>query len=87
MPSPIAHSRRRPPGDVPAAEQNAAQLAVLHKALEDANNTYWATEVEGQRLAAAGWIAFARKETDAALKLLRAAADLEEKNEKHIVTP
>jgi len=74
-------------GDVAAAEQNAAQLAVLHKSLEDAKNTYWATEVEVQRLAAAGWIAFAQKNNDAAVKYMRAAADLEDKNEKHIVTP
>ena len=74
-------------GDVAAAEQNAAQLLVLHKALEDAKNNYWATEVEIQRLAIAGWIAFAQKNTDAALKFMRAAADLEDKNEKHIVTP
>jgi tetratricopeptide (TPR) repeat protein len=74
-------------GDVAAAEQSAAQLAVQHKALEDAKNTYWATEVEVQRLAAAGWIALARKDTDNALKLMRAAADIEDKNEKHIVTP
>ena len=74
-------------GDAAAAEQNAAQLAVLHKALEDAKNTYWATEVEIQRLAAAGWIALAQNKTEAALKFMRAAADLEDRNEKHIVTP
>jgi tetratricopeptide (TPR) repeat protein len=60
---------------------------VQHKALLAAKNTYWATEVEVQRLAAAGWIAFGDGKTDEALKLMRAAADLEDKNEKHIVTP
>jgi hypothetical protein len=34
--------------------KDAAQLETLHKALLDAKNTYWATEVEVQRLAAAG---------------------------------
>jgi tetratricopeptide (TPR) repeat protein len=74
-------------GDVAAAEQNAAELAVRHKRLVEMGNTYWATEVDVQQRAAAGWIAFAQKKTDDALKLMREAADLEDKSEKHIVTP
>ena len=74
-------------GDTAAAEKDAAELARLHKALQDAKNNYWATEVEVQRLAVAGWIALAQGKTDDALKFMRAAADLEDKNEKHIVTP
>jgi tetratricopeptide (TPR) repeat protein len=74
-------------GDIAAAEKDAEELARLHKALQDVKNNYWATEVEIQRLAAAGWIALAQGKTDDALKLMRAAADLEDKNEKHIVTP
>jgi len=74
-------------GNVAAAEKDAEQLAALHKSLQEAKNAYWATEVEIQRLALAGWIAFAQKKNDEALRLMRAAADLEDKNEKHIVTP
>jgi tetratricopeptide (TPR) repeat protein len=74
-------------GDIAAAEKDAEELARLHKALQDVKNNYWATEVEIQRLAVAGWIALAHGKTDDALKLMRAAADLEDKNEKHIVTP
>lgn len=74
-------------GDVAAAEADAAKLALLHKALQDARNNYWATEVEIQRLMVAGWIAQARGQGDEAVKLMRAAADLEDRNEKHIVTP
>lgn len=73
--------------DTTAAEQDAAELARLHKALQDMKNNYWATEVEIQRLAVAGWIALAQGKTDDAQKFMRAAADLEDKNEKHIVTP
>ena len=83
-----ARSARRAAATSPRREQEAEQLGELHKALEDAKNTYWATEVEIQRLAAAAWIALARRASrDEALKLMRAAADLEDKNEKHIVTP
>jgi len=74
-------------GDLAAARKDAAQLETLHKALLDAKNTYWATEVEVQRLAAAAWIALGEGKTDEAVNFMRAAADLEDKNEKHIVTP
>jgi len=74
-------------GDIAAAEKDAGELTRLHKALQDAKNNYWATEVEIQRLAVAGWIALAQGRTDDALKLMRASADLEDRNEKHIVTP
>jgi len=74
-------------GDVAAARKDAEQLESLQKALLAAKNTYWATEVEVQWLAATGWIALAEGKSDEALKFMRAAADLEDKNEKHIVTP
>jgi len=80
----IGSARR---GDAAAAEKDAEQLAAVQKKLEDAKNTYWATETEVQRLAVAGWIAQARGNAHEAEKLMRAAADLEDKNEKHIVTP
>jgi tetratricopeptide (TPR) repeat protein len=74
-------------GDAAAAENEASELARLQKGLEAARDTYWATEVEVQRLTVAGWIALVRGEADEAVKLMRAAADLEDRNEKSIVTP
>jgi hypothetical protein len=73
-------------GDTAAAEKDAEELARLHKALQDAKNNYWATEVEIQRLAVAGWIALAQGKPDDAQKLMHAAADLEDKK-KHPSRP
>jgi hypothetical protein len=74
-------------GDISAAEQEALKLDAHYKALTEAKQTYWATEVEVQRIAAAAWIAQAKGQPDEALRLMRAAADLEDRSEKHIVTP
>ena len=74
-------------GDVASAEKDALRLEAEHKALVEAKNNYWATEVEIQRIATAAWIAKAKGQSDDALRLMRAAADLEDRNEKHIVTP
>src|SRR5262249_47685547 len=47
----------------------------------------WASNVESLRLAAAAWIAYAEGTKDEALRLARAAAELDEKTGKHPVTP
>jgi tetratricopeptide (TPR) repeat protein len=74
-------------GNVAAAEQEAQRLEAQHKSLTEAKNNYWANEVEVQRVAAAAWIAKAKGQGDEGLRLMRAAADMEDKSEKHIVTP
>jgi tetratricopeptide (TPR) repeat protein len=74
-------------GDVAAARQGAAELETRHAALVAAKNTYWATEVAIQQREVAAWIAYAEKNPTLGLKLAREAADMEDRNEKHIVTP
>jgi tetratricopeptide (TPR) repeat protein len=74
-------------GDVQSAQKEAANLAAAYKKLDEAKNRYWGTEVEIQQLALAGWIAHKQGNAEEGAKLMRAAADLEDKNEKHIVTP
>jgi hypothetical protein len=74
-------------GDAEATRQAAAELATRQQALLAAGNAYWAREVEIQQRAALAWAAFAAKDTAAALAGMREAADLEDRNEKHIVTP
>src|ERR1700748_1572422 len=44
----------------------------------------WAEQVEIQILAVSAWIAQFKGQTDESLKLMRAAADLEDNSEKHI---
>jgi tetratricopeptide (TPR) repeat protein len=74
-------------GDTASAEADAAELAARRQKLLDAKNGYWASEVDIQQRAVSAWIAFAQHKTDDALRLMREAAELEDKNEKHIVTP
>jgi hypothetical protein len=74
-------------GDAAGARADVEKLAAIQKALAEAKNGYWANQVEIQRLAAAGWLARAEKRDDEALGLARQAADLEDKTEKHPVTP
>jgi tetratricopeptide (TPR) repeat protein len=74
-------------GDAAAAKAEVEKIAEKRDALRAAKNDYWATEVEIMRLSAAAWTALAENKNDEALTLARQAADLEDKNEKHPVTP
>ncbi len=74
-------------GDAASARKEESRLAQLRDGLADQKNTYWSNQVEVQRLAVNGWIALAQGARDDALKSMRAAADLEDSMEKHIVTP
>ncbi len=74
-------------GDAAVAEKEVQELVRLRDAQQAAKNEYWATEVEVSRLGAAAWTALAQGTRDEALTLMRNAADIEDKHEKHIVTP
>jgi tetratricopeptide (TPR) repeat protein len=67
-----------------ASDQEIRKLKELRAALEKANQSYWAEQVEIQMLAASAWIAQEKGEKADALKFMRAAADLEDNSEKHI---
>jgi hypothetical protein len=71
-------------GDPAAAAREVEKLKELRAALEKANQSYWAGQVEVQMLAASAWIAQAKGEKTEALKFMRAAADVEDSSEKHI---
>ena len=74
-------------GDPAAAEKDLEEIGKRSEALKSAKNAYWATEVEVMRLTASAWIAQAQGRGEEALASMRQAADLEDRNEKHIVTP
>jgi tetratricopeptide (TPR) repeat protein len=80
----IGAARAGAPGN---AAEDVDALAAIRDSLSAAGETYWATVVDAQRLAAEAWIAHAAGERDLALRLAREAADLEETVEKHPVTP
>jgi len=71
-------------GDLAAAQQGVDKLKELRATLEKANQSYWAEQVEIQILAVSAWIAQAKGQKEEALKLMRAAADVEDNSEKHI---
>lgn len=74
-------------GQLPIAHDAAKRLAAIRQTLLDQKNSYWADQVEVQRLAVAAWIARAEKNDAQALTHMRAAADLEASSDKHPVTP
>jgi tetratricopeptide (TPR) repeat protein len=74
-------------GDVSGAEKEVQKLGLLWDSLVQAKNKYWADQVEVQRRAASALVARAQGKDQAALDLLRSAADLEGSMDKHPVTP
>jgi hypothetical protein len=74
-------------GDTAHAQQEVDTLQSLHRALVDANQSYWADQVEIQRRAAAAWLAQAEGKPDEAVTLMRAAVELETSTDKLPVTP
>jgi tetratricopeptide (TPR) repeat protein len=70
------------------ARGEVEKLAAIQKALGQVKQEYdWSVQVEVQRLAALAWAAHAEGNNDAALRWMRSAADLEDKTDKHPVTP
>src|SRR5215831_16004618 len=74
-------------GNPAQARAEAQKLEGYRATLIAANQTFWAEQVNIQQQAAAAWAARAEGKNDEALKLMRAAADLEDSTEKHPVTP
>ena len=73
-------------GNIAGAEVEIGRLQSLEDKLKG-SDTYWANQVEVQRLAAAGILAHVRGDDKKAVALVRAAADLDATMDKHPATP
>jgi tetratricopeptide (TPR) repeat protein len=75
-------------GNPSAARADTQRLAVIYQSLAAIEQEYdWSAQVEVQRLAASAWCSHAEGDNAAALRLMRSAADLEDRFDKHPVTP
>jgi tetratricopeptide (TPR) repeat protein len=70
-----------------AARADIAKLAELREKLRQAKDAYWAEQVDIQWQVASAWLLHAEGKFDDALRTMSAAADAEDKTEKHVVTP
>ena len=74
-------------GDADSAQKDVAQLSQLRDALAARKDAYWTGQVEVQRLSAQAWVELAQGKPEAALALMRQAADMQDASEKATVTP
>jgi hypothetical protein len=74
-------------GNPEAAKADVAKLAELSTKLREAKDAYWSEIVDIQRQVAAAWVLHAEGKHADALKAMSAAADAEDRTEKHAVTP
>jgi tetratricopeptide (TPR) repeat protein len=71
-------------GDLAGAKREIEAMQALQRALEKANDSYWAARTEEQVYAVSAWVALAEGARDRAAKLMRAAADREDASVKHV---
>jgi tetratricopeptide (TPR) repeat protein len=74
-------------GNAEAAKTDIAKLAELRDKLTEAKDPYWAEQVDIQRQIGNAWVLNAENKPADALAAMSAAADLEDKTEKSVVTP
>jgi hypothetical protein len=74
-------------GKPEAAKPDIQKLAELRDKLREAKDNYWSEIVDIQRQVAGAWVLHSEGKYDEALKAMSAAADAEDKTEKHVVTP
>jgi tetratricopeptide (TPR) repeat protein len=74
-------------GDTATARASVAALLLLRDKLIAMRDSYWAEQVEIQRLGAAAWLEFAAGRRDSAIAAMRRAAEREDATEKAAVTP
>jgi tetratricopeptide (TPR) repeat protein len=74
-------------GDTAGAQAEIAKLQSFKDKLLAGKDTYWANQVEVQRLGVSGILAHVQGDDTKAVELVRAAADLDATMDKHPATP
>ena len=74
-------------GNAEAAKADIAKLAELRDKLRAAKDAYWSEQVDIQWQVASAWALYAEGKHADALAAMSAAADAEDRTEKHPVTP
>jgi tetratricopeptide (TPR) repeat protein len=75
-------------GDPASARQEVEKLTAIQQGLVEVKGGYdWAKQVDIARMVASAWLAHAEGKQDESLRLMRAAADLDDATDKHPVTP
>jgi tetratricopeptide (TPR) repeat protein len=73
--------------DLATARTAIEALQQLKDKLTQAGESYWAEQVDIQRLGASAWLALKEDRSDEAVAAMRSAADREDRTEKNAVTP
>jgi tetratricopeptide (TPR) repeat protein len=75
-------------GDTTAARLEIDKLTEIRQGLAEVKGDYdWAKQVEIKKQVASAWLAHAEGKQEESLRLMRAAAELDDATEKHPVTP
>ena len=74
-------------GNAAAAKDDVEKLASLRAAMAAAKDAYWTEQIDIQRQIATAWIAFAEGRKDAAVGLMREAAQAEDATDKAAISP
>jgi tetratricopeptide (TPR) repeat protein len=73
--------------DVWSAKMELNRLSTVHDTLIKRGELYQASQVQNQLKTSEAWIAFKEGRNNEAISLMKLAADMEDKTEKHPVTP
>ena len=74
-------------GNAAAAKAEVARLGKLRKTMVEQKKDYWVEQADIQVDAIQAWVARAEGKNEDAVRLMRAAADHEDKTEEHIMMP
>jgi hypothetical protein len=73
--------------DPAKAQASVEALQNIRMRLEKANESYWAGQVEIQRLEVNAWNCLTEKRKDLALTMMKSAAEMEDRTDKSAITP